>query len=145
MMVGLPTTPSMDWGVAFQHCGLIKWSIRFIKEKIRSLHHNLPFERVPGIMVVCMVLHIVKFVNGFPWKSRAKHFSPSKIMIMTNQRLHADNLRLGFGTYCQVAENVEPRNSLALCMQAVILLGHSGNLSGGQIFLALDTGHTIIS
>jgi hypothetical protein len=42
-----------------------------------------------------------------------------------------------------VAENVEPRNSLAPCMRAAILLGHSGNLSGGQIFLALDTGHTI--
>ncbi len=54
-----------------------------------------------------------------------------------------DDLRLGFGTYCQVAENVEPRNSLAPLTQAAILLGHSGNLSGSHIFLALDTGHTI--
>jgi hypothetical protein len=72
---------------------------------------------------------------------RSENFSPGEIM--TNQCLHADNLCLGFGTYCQVAENVEPSNSLALCMQAAILLGHLGNLSGGQIFLALDTGHTI--
>ncbi len=70
-----------------------------------------------------------------------QNFSPGEVM--TNQRLHADNLHLGFGTYCQVAENVEPRNSLASCMRAAILLGHLGNLSGGQIFLALDTGHTI--
>ncbi len=62
---------------------------------------------------------------------------------MMNQRLHVDDLRLGFGTYCQVAENVKPRNNLAPRMQAAILLGHSGNLSGGPIFLALDTGHTI--
>jgi hypothetical protein len=79
-------------------------------------------------MVVRMVSHIVKFVNGFPWKGGLKHLSPGEIM--TNQRLHADNIRLGFGTYCQVAENVEPRNSLAPCTQAAILLGHSGNLSG---------------
>jgi hypothetical protein len=42
-----------------------------------------------------------------------------------------------------VAEKVEPRNSLAPRTPAAILLGHSRNLSGNQIFLALDTGHTI--
>jgi hypothetical protein len=141
MVVGFPTMPSMDWAVALQHCGLIERNIRFLKEKICSLCHSLPFERMPGIMVVRMVLHIVKFVNGFPWRGGVKHFSPGEVM--TNQCLHADDLHLGFGTYCQVAENVEPRNSLAPCTRAAILLGHSGNLSGGHIFLALDTGHTI--
>jgi hypothetical protein len=83
MVVGLPTTPSMDWMVALQHCRLIKRNIRFLKEKICSLRQSLPFERVLGIMVVHMVLHIVKFVNGFPQKGRVKHFSPCEIM--TNQ------------------------------------------------------------
>jgi hypothetical protein len=92
-------------------------------------------------MVVRMVMHIVKFVNGFPRKGGVKHFSPCEIM--TGWRLHANNLSIGFGTYCQVAGNVEPRNSLAPRTRAAISLGNSGNLSGGQIFLALDTGHTI--
>ncbi len=87
-------------------------------------------------------MHIVKFVNGFPQKGGVKHFSPGEIMM--GWRLHANDLSLGFGTYCQVAENVEPQNSLAPRTRAAILLGNSGNLSGGQIFLALDTGHTII-
>ncbi len=86
-------------------------------------------------------MHIVKFVNGFPRKGGAKHFSPGKIM--TGWRLHANDLSIGFGTYCQVAENVEPRNSLAPRTRAAISLGNSGNLSGGQILFALDTGHTI--
>jgi len=42
-----------------------------------------------------------------------------------------------------VAEHVEPRNSLAPRTGAAISLGNSENLSGGQVFLALDTGHTI--
>ena len=66
LVVQLPTAPISDWAAASQHCGLIERNIRFLKEKIRSLRHSLPFERVPGIMVVRMVLHIVKFVNGFP-------------------------------------------------------------------------------
>ncbi len=43
-----------------------------------------------------------------------------------------------------MAEHVEPRNSLAPHTRAAILLGSLGNLSGSQIFLALDTGHTIV-
>jgi hypothetical protein len=66
LIVSLPTAPKLDWAAASQHCGLIERNIRFLKEKISSLHHSLPFEWVLGITVVHMVLHIVKFVNGFP-------------------------------------------------------------------------------
>jgi hypothetical protein len=63
---------------------------------------------------------------------------------MTDSCLHANDLQLAFGIYCQVAENVEPGNSLAPRTWAAILLGNSGNLSGGQLFLALDSGQTIV-
>ncbi len=141
LVVQLPTAPKSDWAAASQHCGLIERNIRFLKEKIRSLRHSLPFERVPGIMVVRMVLHIVKFVNGFPRRGGVKHYSPGEIM--TDRRLNANDLRLSFGVYCQVAENVEPRNSLTPRTRAAISLGNSGNLLGGQMFFALDTGHSI--
>jgi hypothetical protein len=106
LAVGLPTKSSLDWAAASQHCGLIEQNICILKEKIWSLCHSLPFERVPGIMVVRMVMHIVKFVNGFPRKCGVRHFSPGEIM--TGQCLHGNDLSLGIGIYCQVAENVEP-------------------------------------
>jgi hypothetical protein len=93
-------------------------------------------------MVARMVLLIVKFVNGFPRRRGVNHYSPGKIM--TDCCLNANNLKWSFGVYCQVAENNKPRNSLAPRTSAAISLGNSGNLSGGQIFLALDTGHAII-
>ena len=92
-------------------------------------------------MVVCMVLHILKFVNGFPRQRGVKHYSPGKIM--TDHGLNADNLLLKFGSYCQVSEHVEPRNSLASRTRGAIAMGNSGNLTGGQTFLALDTGKAI--
>jgi hypothetical protein len=55
LIISLPTAPKLDWAAASKHCGLIERNIRFLKEKIRSLRHSLPFEWVPGIMVVCMV------------------------------------------------------------------------------------------
>ena len=80
-------------------------------------------------MDVRMVLHIIKFVNGLPRRGGVKHYSPSKIM--TNRCIHANNVVVSFGVYCQIAENDEPRNSLAPRTRGAILLGNSGNLSGG--------------
>jgi hypothetical protein len=71
-----------------------------------------------------------------------KHYPPSEIM--TDHCVHANDLQLAFGIYCQVAENVEPRNSLAPRTRAAILLGNAGSLSGGQLFLALDSGQSIV-
>ncbi len=70
-----------------------------------------------------------------------KHYSPGEIM--TDCCLNGNNLKLSFGVYCQVAENAEPRNSFAPRTTAAIFMGNSGSLLGGQMFLALDTGHTI--
>jgi hypothetical protein len=108
------------------------------------LCHSLPFTSVPGIMVVHTVLHIINFVNGFPCQGQGgvKHFL--LIEIMMDHCLNKRNIALSFEVSCQVAENVQPRNSLAQRTRAAILLGSSGNLSGGQVFLALDTSHTII-
>jgi hypothetical protein len=53
-----------------------------------------------------------------------KHYSPGEIMM--DRCLNANDIKLSFGVYCQVAENFEPRNSLART-QAVIFLGKSGN------------------
>ncbi len=93
-------------------------------------------------MVVHMVLHIIRFVNGFPHRGGVKHYSPGEIM--TNRCIHANNVVVSFGVYCQIAKNVEPRNSLAPRTRGAILLGNSSNLSGGHMFLALDTGATVI-
>ncbi len=91
----LPSAPRLNWVAASQHSGLIEQNICFLKEKICSLRHSSPFKRVPGIMVVCMVLHIIKFVNAFPCRGGVKHYSPGKIM--TNRLIHANDVVVSFG------------------------------------------------
>ncbi len=93
-------------------------------------------------MCIRMVLHTVQFMNSFPRKGGLKHYPPSAIMNGT--RLHMNQLQLKFGSYCQVAEDVTPCDSLAARTRGAISMGPSGNLSGGQCFLALDTGKLIV-
>ena len=141
-VASLPTNLTLDLAAANEHVGLIERNIRFLKEKTRSLRHSLPFERISALLLIRMVLHTVLFMNSFPRKGGLKHYPPSAIM--TGAQLHMNQLQLKFGSYCQVAEDVTPRNSLAARTRAAISLGPSGNLSGGHRFLALDTGKIIV-
>jgi hypothetical protein len=141
-VASLPTNPVLDLAAASQHVGLVERNIRFLKEKSRSICHSLPFEHIPALMLVRMVLHSVQFINSFQRKGGLKHYPPSAIM--TGAQLHMSQLQLRFGSYCQVAENVTPCNSLAARTRGAISMGPSGNLSGGQCFLALDTGKMIV-
>jgi hypothetical protein len=98
----LPSRPRLDLAAENEHVGLIEHNIRFLKEKVRSLCHTLPFERLPPVMLVCMVQVVTPIMNVFP-RSGGTHYSPS--MIMTDSGLSMDQLRLKFGSYVQVAEN----------------------------------------
>jgi hypothetical protein len=93
-------------------------------------------------MLVHMVLYTVQFMNSFPHKGGLKHYPPRAIM--TGAQLHMSQLQLKFGSYCQAAEDVTPCNSLAARMHGAIAMGPSGNMSGGQCFLALDIGKSIV-
>jgi hypothetical protein len=104
--------------------------------------HSLPFERIPALMLLRMVLHSVQFMNSFPRKGGLKHCPPSAIM--TGAQLHMSQLQLKFESYCQVLEDVTPRNSLAARTRGAISMGPSENLSGEQHFLALDTDKMIV-
>jgi hypothetical protein len=64
--------------------------------------------------------------------------------MMAGAQLHMSQLQLKFGSYCQVAEDVTPCISLAARTCGAISMGSSGNLSGEQRFLALDTGKLIV-
>jgi hypothetical protein len=141
-VASLPTNPVLDLAAASQHVGLIECNIRFLKEKTRLICHSLPFERIPALMLVRMVLHTVQFMNSFPQKGGLKHYPPSAIM--TGAQLLMSQLQLKFESYSQDAKDVTPCNSLAARTCGAISMGQSGNLSGGQRFLALDTGKMIV-
>jgi hypothetical protein len=73
------------------HTQYIIRNICFLKEKTCSIHHSLPFEYIPALMLICMVLNTVQFMNSFPCKGGLKHYPPSTIM--TGAQLHMSQLQ----------------------------------------------------
>jgi hypothetical protein len=89
-VASLLTNLVLDLAAASQHVGLIERNIRFLKEKTQSICHSLPFEPIPALMLVCMVLHSVQFMNSFPRKGVLKHYPPSALI--TGAQLHMSQL-----------------------------------------------------
>jgi hypothetical protein len=139
-VVELTSIPRLDLAAENKHVGSIERNIRFLKKKVRSLRHTLPFEMLPPVMLVCMVQVVTPIMNLFP-RSGGTHYLPS--MIMTDGGLSMDQLRLKFDSYVQVAENQGLQNSMHSRTQGAIALGPMNNLIGGQVFMALDTGKLI--
>ena len=93
-VVSLSTTPIMNLAAASKYVSLVEGNICFLKDKARLTHHSLPFEHIPALMMVCIVLYTVQFMNSFPHKGGLKHYPPSAIM--TGVQLHMSQLRIKF-------------------------------------------------
>ncbi len=85
-VVSLSTTPILNLAAASKHVGLIEHNICFLKEKTHLSCHPLPFEHIPALMLVCMVLHTMQIMNSFPYRGGLKHYPPS--VIMNGAQLH---------------------------------------------------------
>ncbi len=64
--------------------------------------------------------------------------------IMSGKVVHYKFCAMGFGGYCQIHEEDQPRNSMVARMQGAILLGPSGNAQGGHKFFTLTTGKVVV-
>jgi hypothetical protein len=80
-LVALLTTATiLDLSAESEHIGAIERNIRYCKEKVRSIRVGLCYERVPGIVIVYMVLGASRMLNLFPRRGGVPHYSPNVIM-----------------------------------------------------------------
>ena len=127
----------LDLSSENEHIGAVERNIRYIKEKARSIRVSLPFDQIPSIMVIYMVLQASKILNLFPRKGGVPHYSPN--VIMKDEGVSMNQFRLPFGAYVQVKESSTQSNSLQARTRGAISLGMMENSTGGGLFMALDT------
>ena len=87
-----------------------------------------------------MVFNSVKLLNLFPVKGGLPYSTKS---IMAGEIVKYDQYSLPFGTYRQVQEFDEPRNSMAARTQVAICLGGKGNDQCGYSILYVNTGQVV--
>jgi hypothetical protein len=134
----LSTAPCLYWAAASQHCGLIECIICFLKEKLCLLCHSLQSQQYRALW-----LSVWCFTSlNLQMNSLARVVSSTFLLVKSWWVV----------AYTRATSHC-PLESLARLLKkfshgTVLLHGcklHSlGNLSGGQVFLALDTGYRII-
>ena len=137
----LPTATTLDLSAENEHIGAVERNIRYCKEKVRSMRLGLCYEKIPGIMIIYMVLEASKILNLFPRSGGVPHYSPN--VIMKDVGVSMKQFRLPFGTYVQVKESSTQSNSMLSRTRGAISLGTMDNSTGGGLFMALDTGKVI--
>ena len=120
----MPQGPRVNLTSANEHVPDAEWRIRVVKERVRASRHDLPYPRIPKILLVHMVLECVKILNYFPTKgSFSDTISPR--LLMTGEGLDVKkHFRVLFGAYCQIHDEAHPRNSLLPRTTGAICLGH---------------------
>jgi hypothetical protein len=142
MMSSLYGAPRLNLSSANEHVPEIERRIWVIKEQVQAVVYLMPFNSIPLIMLIHAVMFVTKQLNLFPVKgSVSACFSPKQIM--SGESAMYKFCAMGFGQYCQIHEESQPWNSLAVKTQGAISLGMSENVQGGHKFLSLATGKIV--
>jgi hypothetical protein len=87
-----------------KHVPKIEWQIRVVKERSRAAHHSLPFQRIPKLLMIHIVLNAVKMLNFFPIKGGISDTLSPKTIMSGETLNYKKHLGLQVGQYCQVHE-----------------------------------------
>ncbi len=128
---------------ANEHVPEIERRIRLIKEQARGVLNTLPYKKMPQLMLVELIYHVVLWLNAFPMKSGVSTtLSPREIVYRRklNFKKHCKAL---FGSYAETHEEPNPTNGMMARGSPGIILGPTGNEQGTYKVMNLATGKKI--
>jgi hypothetical protein len=140
----MPGGPMVNLESANEHLPEIEQRSQVVKERCWETRHSLPFERIPKLVTIQIVLNVVKLLSFFPTKGGVSDTLSPKTIMSGETLDFKKHLSLQIGQYCQLHEEDTPRNSQVARTKGAISLGPSGNLQGGFKFMALNSGSKIV-
>jgi hypothetical protein len=101
----------MNTIAAKDHLPEVERRIRLIKEHGRGILNTLLFKKMPQIMLIKLIYHVVLWLNAFPTKSGvSKMLLPCKI-VYRHKLDFAKHCKAQFGTYCKTNNEPTPTNT----------------------------------
>ena len=98
---------------AKEHVPEVERKIRLIKERGRGILNTLPFKKMPRLMLIELVYHMVLWLNAFSADSGVSEtLSPRKI-VCHHKLGFAKHCKSQFGTYCEVHNEPAPTNTMS--------------------------------
>jgi hypothetical protein len=126
-----------------EHVPEVERKIRLIKERGRGIQNTLPFKKMPRLMLIELVYHMVLCLNSFPSNSAVYETLSPRAIVYRHKLDFAKHCKSPFGTYCKVHDELAPTNTMVTRSTPAIVLGPTGNLQGSYKFLSLATGKKV--
>ena len=128
---------------AKEHIPEVERRIRLIKEHRRGILNTLPFKKMPQVILIKLIYHVVLWLNAYPTKSGVSDtLSPREIVL--RQKLNfKQHCKARFGAYCKAHDELTPSNTMVSCLTPAIVLGLTGNIQGTYKVFNLHTGKKI--
>ncbi len=133
----------MNTTAAKEHVPEVEQCIWLIKECGRGILNTLPFKKMPQIMLVKLIYHVVLWLNAFPTKSGVSETLSPREIVMRYKLNFAKHCRALFGSYCETHDEPVLTNTMVTQSTPAIVLGLTGNLQGTYNFFSLETGKKI--
>jgi hypothetical protein len=112
LIQSMPGGSMVNLASSNEHVPEIECRIRVVKERCQATRHSLPFQRMPKLLTIHIMFHVIKLLNFFPTKGGILDTLSPKTIMSGETLDYKKHLRLQLGQYCQVHEEDTPRNSL---------------------------------
>ncbi len=133
----------MNTAAAKEHVPEEERCTRLIKEHGRGILNTLPFKKMPQIMLIKLIYHVVLWLNAFLTKSGvSKMLLPCKI-VYRHKLDFTKHCKARFGTYCKAHNEPTPKYMMVTRSAPGTVLGPTGNLQGTYKFFKTITGKKI--
>jgi len=128
---------------AKEHIPEVECKIRLIKEWGQGILNTLPFKKMPRLMPIELIYHVVLWLNAFPANSGVSEMLFPRGIVYWHKLDFAKHCKSPFGTYCKVHDDPAPMNTMVTRSTSAIVLGPTGKLQGNYKFLSLATGKRV--
>ncbi len=97
---------------AKEHVPEVERRIRLIKERGRGILNILSFKKMPQIMLVELIHHVVLWLNAFPTKPGVSETLSPREIVMRHKLNFVKHCRALFGSYCKTHNEPVPTNMM---------------------------------
>jgi hypothetical protein len=135
---------TMNYAATGEHVPEAERNNRTIKDRVRTMYHQLPYKRIPKIMIKRMVLRATKMLNLLPAKGGISSYL-SPYTIVTRRVVDYDReLATSFGAYVQANQDNTPTNTNLPRTLDCLFMGPTSGKQLGFELLNLATGQIIV-
>jgi hypothetical protein len=133
----------MNTKTAKEHVPEVEQQIRLIKKRGRGVLNTLLFKKMPQVILIKLIYHVVLWLKAFPTKTGMSAMLSLCEILYRHKLDFAKHCKAQFGMYCEAHNEPVRTNMMVTRLAPAIVLGPSGNLQGTYKFFSLATGKKI--